>query len=126
MRTTRTKTIFSWLAGAVLLACSGSIPASELPSHLRAAVDAAIAKVKPSLVRIHVVSTRYDQGREIKERSVGSGVIITKKGHLITNHHVAGHSVRIFCTLANREEVEAEFIGTDPMTDIYSIQLKPA
>jgi serine protease Do len=127
MRTTRTKTIFRWVVGAALLVSAvGSIPASELPYHLRAAVDAAIAKVKPSLVRIHVVSTRYDQGREIKERSVGSGVIITKKGHLITNHHVAGHSVRIFCTLANREEVEAEFIGTDAMTDISIIQLKPA
>jgi serine protease Do len=44
---------------------------------------------------------------------------------LITNHHVAGHAARIFCTLWNREEVEAELVGTDALTDIAILKLKP-
>jgi serine protease Do len=95
------------------------------PATLRAQIDAAIAKVKPALVRIRVVSTAYEEGREVKQQSVGSGAIITKDGYLITNHHVAGHATRMFCTLWNREEVEAELIGTDPLTDISIIKLKP-
>ncbi len=43
----------------------------------------------------------------------------------MTNHHVAGHAQRMFCTLWNREEIEAELIGTDPLTDISIIKLKP-
>jgi len=92
---------------------------------LRSQIDAAIAKVKPALVRIHVVSTEYSEGREVKMQAVGSGAIITKDGYLITNHHVAGHAARIFCTLWNREEIEAELVGTDPLTDIAILRLKP-
>jgi serine protease Do len=92
---------------------------------LRAQIDMAIDKVRPALVRIRVVSTEYREGREVKMQAVGSGAIITRDGYLITNHHVAGHAVRIFCTLWNREEIEAELIGTDPLTDIAVLKLKP-
>jgi serine protease Do len=97
----------------------------EIPSTLRAQIDVAIEKVKPALVRIRVVSTEYGEGREMKMQAVGSGAIITKDGYIITNHHVAGHATRMFCTLWNREEIEAELIGTDPLTDISIIKLKP-
>src|SRR5262245_23038906 len=36
-------------------------------------IDAAVAKVKPALVRVHVVTIEYRQGREIKYESSGSG-----------------------------------------------------
>jgi serine protease Do len=97
----------------------------SVPSVLRSQIDSAIAQVKPALVRIRVVSTDYSEGREVKMQEVGSGAIITKDGYLITNHHVAGHAARIFCTLWNREEVEAELVGTDPLTDISILKLKP-
>lgn len=93
---------------------------------MRPAVDAAIDKVRPALVRIRVVSTEYGEGREIKMQAVGSGAIITEDGYLITNHHVAGHGTRMFCTLWNREEIEAELVGTDALTDISVLKLKPA
>jgi len=82
-------------------------------------------QVRPSLVRLRVVTTDYAEGREIKSQAVGSGVIITEDGYLITNHHVAGRATRIFCTLWNLEEVEAELVGTDPLTDIAVVKLKP-
>ena len=107
-------------SGASLQAAS-----HDVPSELRAQVDVAIEKVRPALVRIRVVSVEYGEGREIKLQEVGSGAIITKDGYIITNHHVAGHGKRMFCTLSNREEIEAELIGTDPLTDISIIKLKP-
>ena len=93
---------------------------------MRQSVDSAIARMKPTLVRIHVVSTEYYEGRELKQQGVGSGAIITKEGHLITNHHVAGHGARMFCTLWNREEIEAELVGTDPLSDISVLKLRPS
>jgi serine protease Do len=117
------------LIAAALMLCGTAGAASgkekDSPSALRAQIDAAIAKVKPALVRIRVVSTQYEEGREVKQQAVGSGAIITKDGYLITNHHVAGHATRMFCTLWNREEIEAELIGTDPLTDISVLKLKP-
>ena len=107
--------------------CFGvSLQASQVTDGIRPAVDAAIGKVKPALVRIRVVSTEFNEGREIKQQSVGSGAIITKDGYLVTNHHVAGHGARMFCTLWNREEIEADLVGTDPLTDISVLKLKPA
>src|SRR5215470_11903744 len=101
------------------------LKADEIPSNVRAVVDAAIARMRPSLVRIHVVSTEFREGREIKMQAVGSGAIISKDGYIITNHHVAGHGARMVCTLWNREEIDAELVGTDPLTDISIIKLKP-
>ncbi len=91
---------------------------------LRESIDRAIAIVKPALVMIHVVGVEYEEGREIKYESVGSGVIITKEGHVVTNHHVAGKAIHIICTLSNREEIEADLIGTDPLSDISIIKLR--
>src|ERR1041385_4800507 len=97
-----------------LLIAVGTVRAADAPSNVRAAVDRAIAKMQPTLVRIHVVSTEYREGREIKMQEVGSGAIISKDGYLVTNHHVAGHGERMVCTLWNREEIDAELIGNDP------------
>jgi serine protease Do len=115
------------VAAACAFAAAPHLDAKDRPdpTELRSRIDAAIARVRPALVRIRVVSTEYSEGRELKTQSVGSGVIITKDGYIITNHHVAGHASRMFCTLWNREEIEAELVGTDPLTDISVIRLKP-
>jgi serine protease Do len=93
--------------------------------HDRAAIDAALAAVAPSLVRIHVVMVDQQDGRELKREAAGSGTIITPEGHVLTNHHVAGRTRAIFCTLATREEIPAELVGTDPLSDIAVLKLKP-
>ena len=80
----------------------------------------------PSLVRIHVVSIEYEDGRELKREASGSGTIITPEGHVVTNHHVAGKTKAIVCTLSTREEIPAELVGTDPLSDIAVLKLKPA
>ncbi len=91
---------------------------------IQEAVDQAIVKVRPSLVRIHVVTVYDDQGRKAKYESAGSGVIITSDGYVVTNHHVAGKAKRIVCTLYSKEEVEADLVGTDPLSDISVIKLR--
>lgn len=101
-----------------------ALQAAEISSEERKAVESAINAVKPALVRIHVADVQYSQGREIKSESSGSGAIITKEGHVITNHHVAGWAKRLVCTLSNKEEVEADLIGTDPLTDLAIIRLR--
>jgi len=89
-------------------------------------MDRAIAAVYPSLVRISVVAVEHEEGREIKMEASGSGTIISPDGFVVTNHHVAGRTRRIICTLPTREEVPADLIGTDPLSDIAVLKLRPA
>lgn len=98
--------------------------ANPSPS-IRSMIDRAVAAVRPAVVRIHIVSVQHYQGREEKTEGSGSGVIITPEGHVVTNHHVAGKSRRISCTLYNKEKRDAELVGTDPLTDISVIRLIP-
>jgi len=99
--------------------------AAPQPAPPAGAIDDALSKVAPSLVRIHVVSVDHQDGREIKREAAGSGTIISADGHVLTNHHVAGRTRAIYCTLASREEIPAELVGTDPLSDIAILKLKP-
>ena len=87
-------------------------------------IQRAVDAVYPALVRIHVVSENGGEGRMQKSRASGSGTIISKDGYILTNHHVAGRATRIVCRLSNREEVEADLIGTDPLSDLAILKLK--
>lgn len=114
------------LLGGLTALLAAPVQARQAPpaaDSLRTAVDVAIGRVYPALVRIHVVEVSYDGGRAVKSESSGSGVIISSDGYVVTNHHVAGKGLRIRCTLADREELEARLVGTDPLTDIAVVQL---
>lgn len=114
--------LLSLLSMAACLA--GSLQAEDR-DRLRKKIDEAVAKVFPALVQVHVVTPMYREGRELKYQSAGSGVIISKKGHVVTNHHVAGKAKRIRCALSNRKEVEAILVGSDPLADIAVIKMNP-
>ncbi len=97
---------------------------ASVSSAVAQTLDKAIGGVKPALVRIFVVESSYEQGRESLEQAAGSGVIISKDGYVVTNHHVAGWAKRIFCTLSTKERVEATLVGTDALTDISVLKLR--
>ncbi len=114
------------LAALIFTSTAASAFAQSTDGDHTTVVEAALAKVSPSLVRIHVVSIEYQDGRELKREAAGSGTIITPEGHVLTNHHVAGRTRSIVCTLANREEIPADLVGTDPLSDIAVLKLRPA
>ena len=87
--------------------------------QIRRVVD----RVGPALVRISVVETDYTDGREQKSRGFGSGVVIREDGAIVTNHHVAGRARHLRVTFWNREEYDAELVGSDPLSDIAVIRI---
>lgn len=108
-----------------LALCVLVVPAAA-QSPDRAAIDRAIAAVYPSLVRISVVVVESRDGREVNLEGSGSGTIISADGHVVTNHHVAGRARRIICTLEDKTELPADLVGTDPLSDITVLKLRPA
>ena len=66
----------------------------------------------------------YNIPKERRERSLGSGVIVSKDGLVLTNNHVVENAEEIIVTLSDKRELEAEIVGTDPKSDVAVIRLK--
>ena len=74
-----------------------------------------------------VVSIRVDLRRPrpwSRSGPSGSGVIIdSRKGHVVTNHHVVRGAEKITVALKDRREFEAKLVGSDPATDIALLKI---
>ncbi len=113
------------LLTALLVATSLHSSFAETPVNEKdPKLSKAVNSVYPAIVRIEVVSEKGSGGRMMKSRSTGSGVIISRDGLVVTNHHVAGKATRITCRLYDGEELSADLLGADPMTDLAVIQLR--
>jgi serine protease Do len=69
------------------------------------------------------------QGREPRDRghredSLGSGVIVSPDGYILTNNHVVEDATDVKVTLGDRRQLEAKVIGTDPKTDIAVLKVE--
>ena len=59
-----------------------------------------------------------------KEKSLGSGFIISKDGYIVTNNHVIKGADQVKVILHDKAEYDAKVIGTDPTTDLALIKIK--
>jgi S1-C subfamily serine protease len=60
----------------------------------------------------------------VPQEGQGSGFIIDKEGHILTNYHVIADAQRVEVTLHNRKQYPATVIGTDRAHDLAVIQIK--
>jgi serine protease Do len=63
--------------------------------------------------------------RDFKQRSLGSGFVISKDGYIVTNNHVIENADQIKVSLKDGKEYDAKIIGRDPSTDIALIKIEP-
>ena len=102
---------------------------------------AAVEKTKPAVVNIstekQVVQrlspfSRHDFWyeffepfrRDIKEESLGSGVIIDEAGYVLTNEHVILPASKIRITCADEQELEGELIGSSIRFDLAVVKIE--
>ncbi|MBC8431897.1 MAG: trypsin-like peptidase domain-containing protein, partial [Desulfobacterales bacterium] len=64
--------------------------------------------------------------KDYKQKSLGTGLIISPDGFILTNNHVVEQSDEIKVKTADDKEYFAEIIGRDPMTDLALIRIKAA
>lgn len=62
----------------------------------------------------------------VPQEGQGSGFIIDKDGHILTNYHVIADARQVEVTLHNRKKLKATIVGTDPGHDLAIIQIKAA
>jgi S1-C subfamily serine protease len=60
----------------------------------------------------------------VPQEGQGSGFVIDKDGHILTNYHVVADARQVEVTLHNRKKYKATVVGTDPAHDLAVIQIK--
>ena len=82
-------------------------------------------KAIPSVVNITTKTMAYDffYG-PVPEQGQGSGFIIDKQGHILTNYHVVGDGSQVEVTLHNKKTYKAVVIGRDRGHDLAVVQIE--
>ncbi len=60
----------------------------------------------------------------VPQEGQGSGFVIDKEGHILTNYHVIADARQVEVTMHNRKKYKATIVGTDPAHDLAVIQIK--
>lgn len=133
--------IFRIFLCALALSFSSSKVAAELPDFTEI-VDSASPAVVKVLVEYESENSRYsEQLEEIPEAlrrffdfrggppvpreraGMGSGFILSGDGYIVTNNHVVENARQVIVRLPDRQEFDAEVVGTDPRSDLAVLKI---
>lgn len=64
-----------------------------------------------------------DMPKDRKEKALGSGVIVSPEGYILTNNHVVDGATDVKVMLSDKWELQAKIVGTDPKTDIAVLKV---
>ncbi|MBE3115086.1 MAG: trypsin-like peptidase domain-containing protein [Actinobacteria bacterium] len=89
------------------------------------AINEVVEGITPSVVNIKATIKVQDIfGQTQEQEGIGSGVIYTEDGYIITNNHVAGSAEELLVTLYDGSEYPAELVGADENTDVAVIKIE--
>ena len=112
----------------------GSAPSTEPASfsqthHL--SIDDVYREAAPGVV--HIAATTKvplpadpffgTPGGTETQRAIGSGFVIDKSGHIVTNDHVVAGAGTVQVSFSDNESMRAKVVGTDPATDVAVLQV---
>jgi len=96
-------------------------------SASRESYFSALSRSAPAVVNIYSVSIENDSGffrNQPRERtSLGSGVIMTENGYILTCHHVVEDADSIYVAVQDGRILEAQIVGTDSLTDLAVLKV---
>ena len=119
---------------------SGQDANGDIANSRNTIITKTVAQVSPAVVGINVTEIRQyrdmlsmdpfwrqwfgDRVYNQQIKSLGSGVIISPDGYILTNDHVAGNAVETIVTLTDGRQVNAKVIGSDQASDICLLKIE--
>jgi S1-C subfamily serine protease len=101
---------------------------SSAPQNVDDAGSALVGQIyrnaAPGVVQVTSSIQAQDSFFESQDgQALGSGFVIDKLGHLITNFHVVDGANEVFVNFSGNDRMKAEIVGTDPSTDIAVLKI---
>jgi len=114
----------NWLSHPAQVEITEAAPGESLDGEEQNNI-AVYKKNIPSVVNVTSRSVTFDffYGL-VPQEGQGSGFIIDKDGHILTNYHVIADARQVKVTLHNHKSYSATVVGTDPAHDLAVIQIK--
>jgi len=113
-----------------------AVPSSSAPVALQQGKGLSINEIyrasAPAVVHIETTSRTQQPsdffgnpfGTTETQRALGSGFVIDKTGHIVTNYHVVRGANAIQVSFSNNEHFKARVVGVDPSTDSAVLQVE--
>lgn len=95
------------------------------PTSTEDAISRVVEKVSPSVVSIVINTTTQTIFGASEQEAAGTGIILSKDGYILTNHHVVGTATKAqVITSDGTTYDDATVVGSDPLNDIAYIKIK--
>jgi len=114
----------NWLAHPAQVEITEAAPGESLDGEEQNNIGV-YKKNIPSVVNVTSRAMTFDffYGL-VPHEGQGSGFVIDKEGHILTNYHVIADARQVEVTLHNRKKYKATIVGSDPAHDLAVIQIK--
>jgi S1-C subfamily serine protease len=107
---------------------TGTSAATAFPSATDRTISDIYASARRGVVQVvstSVVSENPFFGAQ-ERQGLGSGFVIDKSGHVVTNYHVIENASKVEVSFSGNDEMPATIVGSDPSTDIAVLRIKGA
>ena len=107
-------------------AASSDDPVVAADAGGTSSIPEVVRRASPSVVVVEATDTGETPFGPAREaRSQGSGFVLDRDGHIVTNAHVVGSADSLQVTFGNGRRAEARVVGTDPSTDLAVVKVDP-
>jgi serine protease Do len=118
----------SVIEGGLVEALSADSPGIRMLEEIQTVITELAEQTKPSVVNLFPVSgaARLREGpgeRAPNATGSGSGLIVDREGHIVTNNHVIGDATEIEVRFSDKTKLIAHVIGKDPDTDLAVLKV---
>ncbi|MEH0665278.1 outer membrane-stress sensor serine endopeptidase DegS [Vibrio scophthalmi] len=122
------------ITALLLLLAIPSLRSNILPKHVptdlplfsreQISFNQAVRNAAPAVVNIYSRKYTESDRTKLSTQGLGSGVIVSEKGYIITNYHVVAQADQIIVAVQDGRVAAAQLVGKDRRTDIAILQIE--